>query len=160
MGNLLSKTIDVMRMRVAGGLLRYRRSRISNFQEVCYMATETQQIEPKNWEHFFNDFSRAHQGDVALMREVDADVGDQVQASSRSFVGISSDVKGSEPGSISIILGSESDDNLERTISKPTRVYMHEGRVGSGMTSLQIEQQEGPRLILELKALPAIQEEA
>jgi hypothetical protein len=111
----------------------------------------TKQIEPNDWTIFFDEFSRQHQGETAILREVGPDIGDQEQAIGPAFVGISSDNKGSEPNSISIMLGVEQEDHLERTIAKPTRVYVLEGHTGSGGTAVQIEQEDGPRLILELR---------
>ena len=118
------------------------------------MAMATRLIEPKEWERFFDEFSRAHEGDSVVMREIDSSVGDQVQAISPHFAGISADVRGSEPGAISVMLGSEVSNHIEHTISKPTRVYFYEGTDRALITSIQIEQQEGPRLILELHAAP------
>ena len=120
----------------------------------------TQLIDPADWARYFDDFSRAHVGETAVMREIALDLGDQEQATPRQFLGISSDVKGSEPGSICIMLGAESGDNIEHIVAKPSRVYVYEGQAISGTTSVQIEQGEGPKLVLQLRRLPALSAQA
>ena len=106
----------------------------------------TRQIPQSEWKTYFDQFSRDNQGKAATLREDGVDVGAQEQVAQRQFVGISSDEKGSGAGSIIVILGEETDDNYERMVSSPTTVSVREGE---GPVAIQIEQADGPTLIVD-----------
>ena len=115
----------------------------------------TQQIQQSEWKTYFDEFSKQHKGEQATLREVGPDTGDQVQASQRAFVGISSDDKGSEPGSIAIMLGDEADDNVERIVTGVKSVSVATGE-GSDTADVEIVQNDGPTVILQLTMTPAL----
>ena len=116
----------------------------------------TQQIPRNEWPAFFDSFSRQNEGALASLESLSADIGDQ-QTQTMPFQGISYESRGSDAGAIIIMLGTEADDHLERTISNPTTVYLKPAGE-AGPTVLEIEADGEPTVLLHLApaiALPA-----
>jgi hypothetical protein len=115
----------------------------------------TQEIDRATWSAFFDDFSRQYEGALARIETVGTDVGDQ-QTETLPFQGISFDAKGSGVGLVTIMLGTEAGDHLEREI-KPISVKVKPaGEAGPTVLELQAEGEATILLHLEpALALPA-----
>jgi hypothetical protein len=116
----------------------------------------TQEIDRTVWPAFFDDFSRQNEGSMARIETMGADVGDQ-QTGTLPFQGISFDTKGSGAGSITIMLGTEEADHLERTLASPTHVTLKPaGEAGPTVLEIQVKDDATTLLHLEpVLALPA-----
>ncbi len=116
----------------------------------------TQQIPRDEWPVFFDSFSRQNEGTLATLETLSEDSGDQ-QTQTMPFQGVSYEARGSDAGSIIIMLGTEADDHLERTVFSPTVVQLKPAGE-AGPTVLEIETSDGPTVLLHLApaiALPA-----
>lgn len=116
---------------------------------------DTREIEAPRWLAFLDEFSRLHQGTTATVDLVSPDIGAQHVAVDQPFVGLVYDPKGSEHGSIDIILGGEADDRAEHLIKRPAHVWT---RTGSEYDSdaLEIESEDGSKTVLTLQQMPAL----
>ena len=120
------------------------------------MDNETQIIDKSDWAAFAEQFSEQHAGETATLEMVGTDVGDQYAAENLPFVGMSLEQKGSDAGSLVLMLGTEGEDSMERFIAGPKSLQMHV--TPEGETVLQIEAEDEPTLLLHLTppaALPA-----
>ncbi len=111
-----------------------------------------QKIPHGEWEAFFNSFSRNHQGWTAIMEVTGSEIGDQIEANTLPFEGISIDSKGGEPETIEVTFG----ENREVThvIEGPTRVLFDEHEDGTH-EGLEIESSDGNTTILRFRAAQA-----
>lgn len=116
----------------------------------------TQEIDRASWPVFFDELSRRNEGALARIETVGADVGDQ-QTATLPFQGISFDAKGSDAGAITIMLGTETSDHMERMITAPKSVYLKPaGEAGPTVLEIQVENSATVLLYLEQAlALPA-----
>lgn len=81
-----------------------------------------QQILRNEWEKFFHDFSRFHQGWVMSLDIFSQEFGAQIGAREISFVGMVVEESGKGISSIELILGKTPDNHLTHTIASPTRI--------------------------------------
>ena len=115
---------------------------------------ETQTIERENWAAFAEDFSKQHAGETASLEMLGTDTGDQYAAENLPFVGMTLEAKGSDAGSLVLMLGTEGPDHLERFIAGPKSLEVHV--TPDGETVLKIEADDEPTLLLHLQALAAL----
>ena len=115
---------------------------------------ETQTIERGDWAAFAEDFSKQHAGESATLEMVGSDVGDQYAAENLPFVGMTLEAKGSDAGSLTLMLGTEGTDHMERLIAGPQSLEVHV--TPNGETILQIKADDEPTLLLHLTPLTAL----
>jgi hypothetical protein len=115
----------------------------------------TQEIAAPKWQTFFDEFSKLHPGTKAQVQVVSPDLGVQEEIKELPFVGISYDDKGSEQGSITLLLGTERDDHAAHRIEHPTHVWLRTGGDGNGDT-LAIEAEDNTKTIVQLQAPTAL----
>ena len=115
---------------------------------------ETLTIDRADWAAFAEDFSAQHAGENATLEMVGLDVGDQYAAQNLPFVGINMDIKGSDTGSLIVMLGTEGPDHIERLIAGPQSLEVHV--TPEGETILQIKAADEPDMLLHLTPLPAL----
>jgi hypothetical protein len=98
------------------------------------------------WYRFFSDFSRRHEGALATVRVLDAQLGSQIEARDLPLEGIvsSADTR----GPISVHLGRSSDSNLEHEIEQPRQVWVEVSEEGAE-AALAVISEDGTRTILE-----------
>ena|SRR5579862_243856 len=111
----------------------------------------TREIAQSEWTAFLDAFSKEHQGLTATVQVVSPDVGVQEAAQGMPFAGISADTKGSQKGSITILLGTEADDHAEHRIEAASRVWV-KADGGSDGDAMEIEANDGSKTILQLHA--------
>lgn len=115
---------------------------------------ETQTIERGDWAAFAEDFSKQHAGESATLEMVGSDVGDQYAAENLPFVGMTVEAKGSDAGALTLMLGTEGPNHMERLIAEPQSLEVHV--TPSGETILQIKAGDEPTLLLHLMPLVAL----
>lgn len=114
------------------------------------METQTREITRGDWQRFFDDFSKQHQGETASVEVIASAAGVQPVAENLPFVGISADEAGSEKNSIDLILGTEPDDHLEHRISDPTHLWLKTD--GDKVNDvIEIEAEDGTKTLLQLQ---------
>ena len=118
------------------------------------MNNETQEIERGDWAAFADDFTKQHAGATATLEAVGSDVGDQYAAENLPFVGMTLESKGSDVGALTLMLGTESADHLERLVAAPKSLRVHVSP--NGETVLQIQADDEPTLLLHLQPHPAL----
>jgi len=116
---------------------------------------ETREVPRAEWFAFFEAFSKQHRGEMATVSVVGEEIGAQEAAKDLPFVGITADDKGSDSHSLRIQLGTETGDHMEHVVSPVQRVYLKIGGVNGGDV-LAVEEQGGPKTILELRPVPAL----
>ena len=115
---------------------------------------QTQTVDRNDWAAFAAEFTKMHEGKTARLEALDSDSGDQYAAENLPFQGMSLESKGSEAGSLILMLGTEEADHIERIIQAPPCLRAHEPPTEPG---LQIEAGGGePTLLLHLTPLLAI----
>ena len=114
------------------------------------MNNDTQNIERGEWAAFAEDFSKRHQGATASLEMVGADDGDQYAAENLPFVGMTLESKGSDAGSLILMLGTEGADHIERLIAAPQSLRVHVSP--NGETVMEIKAEDEPTLLLHLQA--------
>src|SRR5262245_7072565 len=112
----------------------------------------TREIPREEWIRFFNDFSKKHEGWVINLEVVGSDIGDQVEAELHPLLGITADVKGGE-NRIEIIVGGRPDDDLNRIIEKPQRVWYRHIE-GEARDAIDIESEDGTKTLLQFRYIP------
>lgn len=115
---------------------------------------QTQTIERGDWAAFAEDFSKQHAGANASLEMVGSDIGDQYAAENLPFVGMTLEAKGSAAGSLTLMLGTEGPDHMERLIAGPQSLEVHV--TPEGKTILQIQVADEPTLLLHLMPLTAL----
>jgi hypothetical protein len=118
---------------------------------------ETREISRAEWFAFFETFSKQHQGDKATVSVIGEEVGAQEAATDLPFIGISADDKGSDRHTVRILLGTEPGDHVEHMVAPVQRVYVKAGNSHGGDV-LEIEEQDGPKTILQLRPTQALPE--
>ena len=116
---------------------------------------ETREISRAEWSAFFETFSRQHQGEKATVSVIGEEVGAQEAAKDLPFVGISADSKGSDSHAARILLGTATGDHVEHVVSPVQRVYLKTADAHGG-DALEIEEEAGPKTILQLTPAPAL----
>jgi Family of unknown function (DUF5335) len=118
------------------------------------MTHETQELPREDWRTYFDDLSR-RLGAVDATVEIDAgDLGAQVEAERLVLTGISYDdrddvlvINLAEPGAAR--------DELERMVQQPQRILV-DSAAGVLPTTIEVEDAEGQRTLVELRAAPEL----
>ena len=118
------------------------------------MDNQTQIIDTSEWAAFAEEFSKQHAGASATLEMLGTDLGDQYAAENLPFVGMTLEQKGSDAGSLVLMLGTEGRDSMERFIAGPKSLQVHTSP--DGETVLQIEAADEPTLLLHLIPLTAL----
>ena len=123
-------------------------------EEAIDMAT--QEITRNEWRPFLDEFSKQHKGDRATVQTIGDDSGVQTEAESLPFVGISAEDKGSEKGSIVLMLGTETDDHVEHWVTDASHLWQKTADGNAG-DALEIESSDGTKTILQLESEPLLE---
>jgi hypothetical protein len=119
------------------------------------MDKQTQEIPRDDWAGFAEQFSRQYGGATATLEALGSDSGDQYAAENLPFVGMTLESKGSDAGALTLMLGTEGPDHLERLITAPQSLRVHTNP-STGETTLEIEASEEPKLLLHLTPITAL----
>ena len=116
-------------------------------------------IEQRQWKSFLNDFSKRNQNRATKM-EVVGDIGAQEEENYLPLMGVSFEPKGTEAGSVEVVLGGSRGKNerrVERLIVKVERIAPLVGISGLE-DGLGFEDQDGVKTLLTFEKLPEIPE--
>jgi hypothetical protein len=114
----------------------------------------TQEIPRAEWTTFFDTFSRQHEGWLATVEILSADIGAQQEVLNLPLEGISAS-KDSVPQTIVISLGKTAEDHVTHTITNPNRIWLEQTSQGAN-AALEIESADEVKTLLRFRsALPA-----
>jgi hypothetical protein len=116
-------------------------------------------IEQDRWQNFLDDFSKRNQFRATRVQVIGDDVGAQQEEDFLPLVGVSFEKKGSEAGTVVVILGGESAQDLrhvERHIENVQRVTPLVGETTGMEEGIGFEDGDGARTLLLLEQLPEI----
>ena len=103
-----------------------------------------------DWPHFFDTFSKTHQGRQATAELYGQGVsGDPGEARALPFEGVTYEEKGSEAHSVRVMLGDTAGDHLTHDIPSPTQVWNRPAGDDGG-EMLEIHGGDEHRLILKI----------
>jgi hypothetical protein len=115
----------------------------------------TLEVPRSEWKGFFDSFSRQHEGWLATLEVLGADVGAQEEARELPFAGVSLSSAGDETEAISIDLGTKPDAHVSHAISEPTVVRVEQTEEGAN-AALEIEVADGTKTLLTFRSpMPA-----
>jgi len=115
----------------------------------------TQEIPRSEWRGFFDSFSRQHEGWLATLEVLGADVGAQEEGRGLPLAGVSLSSGGDETEAISIDLGTKPDEHVSHAISAPTAVWLEQTEEGAN-AALEIEGADGTKTLLRFRSpMPA-----
>src|SRR5437867_11317809 len=104
----------------------------------------TQEIPRDEWNNFFNQFSRQHEGWLATLEVLGPDIGAQEEAHELPLEGISHASESSESDTIAISLGKTPADHVTHTIEQAQHVWLETTEEGAN-AALEIESKEEDR---------------
>jgi hypothetical protein len=113
---------------------------------------QTREIPREQWIRYFDDFSKSHEGWIATVEVIGADIGDQEEASGLPLVGISADVKARE-NRIDLMVGGKPGVDVERFIDRPKHVWVKEPRI-PGDEAIEVESEDGIKTLLNFHRIP------
>jgi hypothetical protein len=117
-------------------------------------------VAPKHWSEFLSDFSKRNEKKPTRLENVSFELGSQVLEKCLPLVGVTFEPKGSETGSVEIILGGVSADGarqMEHVVLNTTRIMPLTGYHGVE-DGIGFESEDGTRTLLifeELRELPS-----
>ena len=115
----------------------------------------TREIPRQEWNSFFDSFSRQHEGWLAPLEILAANVGAQEEARELPLAGVSLSSGGDETDAISIDLGTKPDEHVSHAISEPTAVWLEQTEEGAN-AALEIEVADGTKTLLRFRSpMPA-----
>ena len=115
----------------------------------------TRDIPRDQWREELDSFSRQHEGWLATLEVLSADVGAQEEGRELPFAGVSLSSGGDETEAISIDLGTKPDEHVSHAISRPTAVWLEQTEEGAN-AALEIEVADGTKTLLRFRSpMPA-----
>ena len=100
----------------------------------------TREVPRADWKNYFDEFSRTRQGELVTVELIFDPAGDpQFAQEKQPLVGINFEEKGSEAGSILILMGGAESDSVTHEVSSPVHVY-HKN--AAGLISDEINEDE------------------
>jgi hypothetical protein len=115
----------------------------------------TEEIPRAEWKTFLDTFSRQHEGWLATLEVLGADIGAQQEARDLPLEGVTATLRDGATETIAISLGRTAADHLTHTITEPTRIWLEQTSLGAN-AALEIESADEVKTLLRFRsALPA-----
>ena len=111
----------------------------------------TQEIPRKEWQSFFEVFSKQHEGWLATLEVLDSNIGAQEEAHELPLEGLSVDSGSDDSQTIVISLGRTADDHVSHTIANPEHVWLEQTEEGAN-AALEIESSDESKSLLRFRA--------
>ena len=115
-------------------------------------------IEQDRWQDFLDDFSKRNQLRATRMEVVDKEAGAGEEEEFLPLVGVSFEPKGSDAGSVVVILGDKNDRHVEHRIENVQRIAPLVGEDTGLEAGLGFEDGDGARTLLLLEHLAELPE--
>ena len=116
------------------------------------MAPETREIPREEWHVYLDDFSRDLPTLIAMLEVDGQEIGAQIEADTSRLTAITYDYK-DDVVVIGIASVDSSKEDVEHIISEPRRIAVEEA---NGETNFEIEDGEGTKSLLRLRAAPEL----
>ena len=116
-------------------------------------------IEQNRWQGFLDDFSKRNQFRATRLEVVGDEVGAQAEEDFLPLIGVSFESKGSEAGSVVLILGGESakdERQVERLIENVQKITPLVSETNGQEEGLGFEDRDGAKTLLILQQLPEL----
>ena len=111
---------------------------------------QSREIQPQEWQKFFDDFSRKYEGRSVGIEILGADIGAQMEENGMMLKGLTLESgKGSE-STITIMVGTRADDHVTHSINRPVQVSL--GTEGDADFALAIKGEDGATTLLRLQS--------
>ena len=111
----------------------------------------TQEIPRKEWNNFFDTFSRQHEGWLATLEVFGPEIGAQEEARELPLEGVSIASGTNEPETIAISIGKSPEDHLSHTIVEPAHVWLEQTEEGAN-AALEIESENEIKTLLRFRS--------
>ncbi len=111
----------------------------------------TQEIPRKEWNNFFDTFSRQHEGWLATLEVFGPEIGAQEEAHQLPLEGVTVASETDEAESIAISLGKTPEDHVSHTIVKPIHVWLEQTNEGAN-AALEIESEDESKTLLRFRS--------
>ena len=111
----------------------------------------TQEIPRKEWNNFFDTFSRQHEGWLATLEVFGPEIGAQEEARELPLEGVSIASGTNEPETIAISIGKSPEDHLSHTIVEPAHVWLEQTEEGAN-AALEIESENETKTLLRFRS--------
>lgn len=119
-------------------------------------------IEQEQWKTFLEDFSKRNQSRTTRLEIVGGEIGAQEEEQFLPLVGVSFEPKGSDAGSVMIILGGETAQDqrhVEHLVEQVERIAPITGVTAGLEDGLGLEDRDGNKTLLIFEQLPEIPED-
>jgi hypothetical protein len=110
----------------------------------------TQEITRDEWTTCLDTFSRRHEGWLATLEILGADIGAQQEVRDLPLEGISIASADGAPETITISLGKTPQDHVTHTVTKPRRVWLEQTSEGAN-AALEIESADEVKTLLSFR---------
>src|SRR5690349_7084407 len=117
-------------------------------------------IEQDRWQRFLDDFSKRNQLRATRLEVVDSEAGTGEEEEFLPLVGVSFEKKGSDAGSVVVIVGDRSDRHVEHRIENVQRIAPLVGEDTGLEAGLGFEDEDGSRTLLLLEEFAELPENA
>ena len=111
----------------------------------------TQEIPRDEWKTFLNTFSRQHEGWLATLEILGAEIGAQQEARDLPLEGITVTSSTDVPEEIAISLGKTPEDHVTHTIIKPSRIWLEQTSQEAN-AALEIESPDNVKTLLRFRS--------
>jgi hypothetical protein len=115
------------------------------------LAVAVRSIPRSEWEAFFVDFTRQHEGQLVTLDAPNIESGAPVELRELPLAGIWTDVDSQRAETIEIMVGTETEEHLTHTISAPTHVRLQQAGDGTA-AALEITAARRQKTVLHLPA--------
>jgi len=109
----------------------------------------TREIPPGEWEEFFDEFTRRHEGWLVTVENF-GDLGAQVEVQERALKGIVAERRAGS-SEIEIMTGDSPDETLTHVVAHPTRVRIEETSEGAE-SALEIQSRDEGTTLVSFRA--------
>jgi hypothetical protein len=107
-------------------------------------------IPTHEWPGFFDGFSRQHDGWLASIEVLGADIGDQIESREQPLRGITAELGMPGGDAISILLGDTPDKHVTHVVHAPRRVSLEQTDEGADQ-AVHIEAADGSMTVLRFR---------
>ncbi len=114
----------------------------------------THALPPEEWQTFFDDFTRKHQGKLASIQLYGPGTLGKVEAKRLPFVGVAFEKKGSDASSVRVMLGDSTTDHITHEIPHADRVWSRPSAEDAGIL-LEVHGADDQTLVLHLHSADA-----